>query len=119
MRLSKSFLIVGLAAFCIAPAGAAPWSRGFVVSTYEYAFHYGGRASFTRTGEIEPGVDCPHGSTTHFANEDQVRKAMLRQKWRSKEEVDKIVQPPGLDQVRAPVLTRFFLFLFLLVFNHP
>lgn len=91
------------------PASAEPWSRGFVVSTYEYAFRYGGRASFTRAGEIEPGVDCPHGSSTHFANENQTRKALALQKWRGPGEVDRIVQPPGLDQVRAPVLTRFFI----------
>lgn len=109
MRLPKSLLILAAAAGLAAPATAAPWSRGFVVSTYEYAFRYGGRTSFTRAGEIEPGVDCPHGSTVHFANEDQVRKAVSRQKWRSPEEIDKIVQPPGLDQVRAPVLTRFWL----------
>src|SRR5579872_3426926 len=28
------------------PAAAAPWVRGFVVGTYEYAFHYGGRADY-------------------------------------------------------------------------
>ena len=45
----------GLAALVIsAGAGhAAPWTRGYVVGTYEFAFHYGGRAGFTRTGEIE------------------------------------------------------------------
>ena len=58
------------------PAGAAPWVRGFVVGTYEYAFHYGGRAAYERTGEIEPGVDCPHGSTVHFSNVNHIRNAL-------------------------------------------
>ncbi|MCP5412627.1 MAG: hypothetical protein H6924_10975 [Alphaproteobacteria bacterium] len=109
MRLQKSLLICAVAALVCAgqPASAAPWVRGFVVSTYEYAFRYGGRASFTRGHEIEPGVDCPHGSTVHFANEDETRKAMSLQKWRSQQEIDWIVQPPGLDQVRAPIQTRF------------
>jgi len=34
---------------------------------YDPAFRYGGRADYSRGTEIEPGVDCPHGSTTHFA----------------------------------------------------
>ena len=42
------------------PVSAAPWTRGFVVSAYEYAFRYGGRPDFSRGTEVEPGVDCPH-----------------------------------------------------------
>ena len=57
------------------PAAAAPWIRGYVVGAYEYAFRYGGRPDFTRGAEIEPGVDCPHGSTIHFANDDQTKIA--------------------------------------------
>lgn len=79
------------------PVAAAPWTRGFVVSTYEYAFRYGGRPDFSRKGEIEPGVDCPHGSTLGF-DPDQTRKLLARQMWRSQQEVDWIVDPPGLDQ---------------------
>jgi len=89
------------------PATAAPWTRGYVVGAYEYAFRYGGRPDFTRGAEIEPGVDCPHGSSIHFANDTQTKIAVARQKWRSQQEIDWISKPPGLDQVRAPVLTRF------------
>src|ERR1700761_7715894 len=100
----KRFLAFPLAAALIgmlcAPAAAAPWTRGFVVGTYEYAFHYGGRAGFQRAGEIEPGSDCPHGSTVHFSNDAQVRKAVALQAWRSPDEIDRIAQPPGLDQVK-------------------
>ena len=88
---------------------AAPWMRGYVVGTYEPAFHYGGRTGFTRTGEIEPGSDCAHGSTVHFASEDQTRRALSLQAWRSKYEVDAITAPPGLEQVRGPNLTRFLI----------
>jgi len=111
MQLQKTVLILALAALAAtgSPAGAAPWSRGFVVSTYEYAFRYGGRASFSREGEIEPGVDCPHGSTVNFANQNETRKALVRQKWRSAQEIDSIVQIPGLEKARAPDLTRFSL----------
>jgi hypothetical protein len=91
----------------VVPSAAAPWVRGFVAGTHEYAFRYGGRADFTRGAEIEPGVDCPHGNTIHFANDDQTRIAVQRQKFRSQQEIDWISKPPGLDQVRAPVLTRF------------
>lgn len=100
-------LAVALLSILTPPASAAPWVRGFVVGTYEYAFHYGGRAGFERQGEIEPGVDCPHGSTIHFSNDVEVRKAVALQSWRSPEEIDKIAKPPGLEQVKAPVLTRF------------
>jgi hypothetical protein len=111
MILQKRFLVIPLAAALIGPLStpttAAPWVRGFVVGTYEYAFHYGGRPGFERAGEIEPGSDCPRGSTVHFSSDVQVRKAVQLQAWRSPEEIDKIAQPPGLEQVKAPVLTRF------------
>jgi len=104
-----SVAAVALAGAGPAPAIAAPWVKGYVVGQYEYAFRYGGRADFTRGAEIEPGVDCPHGNTVHFANDHQTRIAVARQKWRSKQEVDYISAPPGLDNVRAPVLTRFWI----------
>src|SRR6201989_3055568 len=84
-----------------APAQAAPWPRGFVVGAYEYAFRYGGRSDYSRGAEIEPGVDCPHGSTIHLANPDQPRTAIARQKWRSTQEVDWVTAPPGVEQVNT------------------
>src|SRR5207248_4705145 len=62
-----------LTASCIAVMAASythaagPWVRGYVVGFYDPAFRYGGRADYSRGTEIEPGVDCPHGSTVHFA----------------------------------------------------
>ena len=58
--------------------------------------------------EIEPGVDCPHGSGTHFA----VTTRRPKVRWRARngapqQEIDWISAPPGLDNVRAPNLTRF------------
>ena len=38
--------------------------------------------------EIEPGIDCPHGSTVHLANPDQTHRAIARQTWRSQQEID-------------------------------
>ena len=107
-RLLVSAMAMGLAGFA-QPAAAAPWVRGFVVGAYEYAFRYGGRADFSRDGEIEPGVDCPRGASVHFAHEDRTRVAVARQKWRSQQEIDWITAPPGLDNVRAPNLTRFYI----------
>jgi len=105
MILKQRFMVctaaVALAGMTL-PVQAAPWSRGFVVGAYEYAFRYGGRADFSRKGEIEPGVDCPHGSARHFANPNQTKIAVARQKWRSQQEIDWIANPPGLDEVRAP-----------------
>ena len=106
-RLMVCTAVVALTGTTALPATAAPWTRGFVVGAYEYAFRYGGRPDFTRGAEIEPGVDCPHGSSIHFANDTQTKIAVARQKWRSQQEIDWIAKPPGLDQVRAPVLTRF------------
>jgi len=112
MRRTKFLVSVAAAALASAgaqPAAAAPWVKGFVVGAYEYAFRYGGRPDFSRGAEIEPGVDCPHGSSTHFANDSQTKIAVARQKWRSQQEIEWISKPPGLDQVRAPVLTRFWI----------
>jgi hypothetical protein len=106
----KAHLMICTAALTgvgVLPAAAAPWVRGYVVSAYEYAFRYGGRADFSRTGEIEPGVDCPHGSTLHFANPEQTKKAVARQPWRLPQEAQYVAYPPGIDQVRSPLGTRF------------
>src|SRR5437763_7575265 len=100
-RLLVSVMAVAMVGIA-EPAAAAPWVRGFVVGAYEYAFRYGGRPDYNRGAEIEPGVDCPHGSSTHFASDDRTRIAVARQKWRSQQELDWISAPPGLDQVRAP-----------------
>ena len=108
-RLLVSTVALTMAGGTAQPAMAAPWVKGFVVGAYEYAFRYGGRADFSRDGEIEPGVDCPHGSSVHFAHEDRTRVAIARQKWRSQQEIDWITAPPGLDNVRAPNLTRFYI----------
>ena len=111
MTLKKHLMVcsaaVALTGGTALPATAAPWVKGYVVGAYEYAFRYGGRSDFSRGAEIEPGVDCPHGSSIHFANDTQTKIAVARQKWRSQQEIDWIAKPPGLDQVRAPVLTRF------------
>src|SRR5258705_3603301 len=98
---------MALAGGTAVPVAAAPWVRGFVAGTYEYAFRYGGRSDYSRGAEIEPGVDCPHGASVHFANDSQTKIAVARQKFRSQQEIDWISKPPGLDEVRAPVLTRF------------
>jgi hypothetical protein len=111
MVLQKRVVFLGLGAALMggvsAPAAAAPWSRGYVVGTYEFAFHYGGRAGYQHGADIEPGVDCVHGSTRHFASEDQTRIALRLQAWRSEAEVNAIAHPPGLEKVRSPLGARF------------
>src|ERR1700758_5198886 len=102
-RLLLSGVVLTLAGSVAQPAMAAPWTRGFVIGAYEYAFRYGGRAGYVHAGEIEPGVDCPHGSTLHFSNPDQTKIAVARQRWRSQQEIDWISVPPGLEQARSPL----------------
>jgi hypothetical protein len=80
--------------------------KSYVVGAYEYAFRYGGRANVTRAGEIEPGVDCPHGSTTYFSNDVTTKVTLSLQRWRGQQEIDWVANPPGLEKVRAPALTR-------------
>ena len=107
--MKKQLLLSAMACSMVGgtmPALAAPWSRGFVVGAYEYAFRYGGRPDYSRGAEIEPGVDCPHGSTVHLANPDQTKIAMTRQKWRTQQEIDWITAPPGVDETKTPGLTR-------------
>ena len=110
MISQKRVLLCSVATAALAamvqPTTAAPWSRGYVVATYEYAFRYGGRAGFERAGEIEPGSDCLHGASLHFAN-DKNTEAAIKQPFRSKYEIEAISRPPGLEMVKAPVLTRF------------
>src|SRR5262244_4597593 len=94
-----------LTASCIAVMGASctqaatPWVRGYVVAFYDFAFRYGGRADYSRGTEIEPGVDCPHGSTVHFAVPAQVAKTFSLIPWRTAKEVETLSNPPadGLD----------------------
>jgi hypothetical protein len=108
MILKKRLMLCAMACAMAggAPASAAPWVRGFVVGSYEYAFRYGGRSGYSRGAEVEPGVDCPHGSTVHLASPEQTRIAIARQKWRSAQEIDWITAPPGVDKVKTPGLTR-------------
>src|SRR5436305_10529071 len=91
-----------IAASCI---HAAPWVRGYVVAFYDPAFRYGGRADYSRGTEIEPGVDCLHGSTTHFAIPAQVAKTFSLISWRTPQEVQALANPPatGLDRNPAGV----------------
>ena len=100
-----------LTASCIAVMAASythaagPWVRGYVVAFYDPAFRYGGRADYSRGTEIEPGVDCPHGSTTHFAIPAQVAKTFSLVTWRPPKEVEVLANPSatGLSRDRDGV----------------
>jgi hypothetical protein len=100
--LTVSCIAVVAASFA---QGAAPWVKGYVVAFYDPAFRYGGRADYSRGTEIEPGVDCPHGSTTHFAIPAQVAKTFSLVPWRTPMEVQALANPPadGLDRNVAGV----------------
>jgi hypothetical protein len=109
MNLRKGFLgstmIAAMTAGLLQPAAAAPWTRGFVVGTYGFAFRYGSRPS---AAETDPGSDCAHGSSVHFLDEDNMRRALQKQPWRSKLEIDNIVKPPEIDKARLPTYVRFY-----------
>src|SRR5215470_3405414 len=84
---------------------AGPWVKGYVVAFYDPAFRYGGRADYSRGTEIEPGIDCLHGSTVHFAVPAQVAKTFSLISWRTAQEVQALANPPanGLDRNPAGV----------------
>ena len=107
LRLSKCLLGSTILAVCVMvqPAAAAPWTRGFVVREYGFAFRYGGRAGVAETA---PAADCAHGSATHFNDEAEMHKALSRQRWRSKQEIEYIIAPPGIEKARLPTYVRFY-----------
>src|SRR3954447_9115483 len=100
-----------LTASCIAmmaasyTCAAGPWVRGYVVGFYDPAFRYGGRADYSRGTEIEPGIDCPHGSTIHFAVPAHVAKSLSLVPWRTPQEAEALANPPAdsLNRDRAGV----------------
>ena len=55
--------------------------------------------------EIEPGIDCLHGSTIHFAVPAQVAKSFSLIPWRTPQEVEALANPPadGLERNVAGV----------------
>jgi hypothetical protein len=111
MMLDRRVLPCAVAALlssaALQPLSAAPWVRSFVAGTYEYAFRFGGRAGYTRGSEIEPGVDCVHGSDPKFANPDSMRAALSLQSWRSKKEIEYVTLIPGIETVNDPNAVRF------------
>lgn len=87
-------------------AAAEPWSRGFVVSTYGFAFHYGSRPG---AAESDPGSDCARGDAFHFLDEASMRGVLEQQPWRSKQEIENVIKPPGIEQARLPTYVRFYI----------
>src|SRR5262245_63979834 len=102
-RVWMASCLAVMAASCA--QAAAPWVRGYVVAFYDPAFRYGGRADYSRGTEIEPGIDCPHGSTIHFAVPAHVAQAFSLISWRTPQEVEALANPPatGLDRNPAGV----------------
>src|ERR1051325_465218 len=95
--------IAVMAGSCCQAAG--PWVRGYVVAFYDPAFRYGGRADYSRGNEVEPGIDCLHGSATHFVVPTLVAKSLSLVPWRTPQEVEALANPPAtsLNRDRAGV----------------
>ena len=107
MRLRHCLLASTIVACTLAqPAASAPWTRGFVVREYGFAFRDGGRAGLAETA---PAADCARGSATHFNDEAEMRTALSRQPWRSPEEIERIIAPPGIEKARLPTYVRFYI----------
>ena len=98
-----------LAASCIAVMAASypgrPVGERLCGGFYDPAFRYGGRADYSRGTEIEPGIDCPHGSTIHFAVPSHVAKTLSLVPWRTPQEAEALANPPAdsLNRDRAGV----------------
>src|SRR3569833_3889692 len=106
----RSFLLgstvaAGMIVLVAQPAAAAPWKRGCVVREYGFAYRYGCRPE---SAETDPAADCARVSSVHFADEAEMRKALEKQPWRSKQEIDYIVKPPEIDKARMPTYVRFY-----------
>ena len=105
-RILTIFCVAVMVALCGGAARAEPWVNGYVVAFYGHAFRYGGRADYYRGTEIEPGVDCSHGSTTHFTKPAEVAKTFSLINWRTPQEVQTLANPPRNrrgSQPRRPV----------------
>ena len=104
---------LALTACCIAAIAASyaqaagPWVKGYVVGFYDPAYRYGGRADYSRGTEIEPGIDCAHGSTVHFAVPAQVAQSLSLVSWRTPQEVEAIANPPATGLTRDPAGVYF------------
>jgi hypothetical protein len=103
--IKRAFTASCIAVMAVSSAQAAPWVRGYVVSFYDPAFRYGGRADYSRGTQIEPGIDCPQGSTIHFAVPAHVAQSLSLVSWRTPEEIHAIANPPadGLNRNVAGV----------------
>ena len=98
-RILGTSLILGLSMSGFAlPAQAASWTRGYVVGNYDPAWLYGGKPGFTHEGQLEPGSDCPKGSTEPAADLDY-HALFSATPWRTAKEVENIVNPPGYNTV--------------------
>ena len=107
-RLMLSAIAITVAGGTAVPAEAAPWMRGFVVGTYEYAFHYGGRAGYSGGGD-RARIGLPawqHDPFLQRRADPQMRSQL--QAWRSaagdRQDRPAAGAGPGSS---APVATRF------------
>jgi hypothetical protein len=87
-----------IAVAATSPAVAAPWVRGYAVSNYEPAWFYGGRPGYNVAGQLQPGSDCPNGSTDPAPDLDF--KALFKTSWRTDRDIDNVVHPRGYDTVK-------------------
>ena len=77
--------------------------KGYVVSFYDPAFRYGGRADYSRGTEIEPGIDC-HMEARFTSPFRRMSPNPLARTLAHPEEVEALANPPNsLNRDRAGV----------------
>ncbi len=89
----KALVLALFATAGAAPCLAGPWVRGFVVSNYEPAFHYGAKA-----GTSDPGTDCPKG-----ANPDNNYDIVLQTPFRTASQAHELNRPVS-ETGRDPIV---------------
>ena len=85
--MRNCILLACVATVMATPVFAEPWVRSFVIDKYEPAFYYGGK-----NGTLEPGADCPKGTTPDNNYHD-----LLKTAWRPEAEVEDILRPATLQ----------------------
>jgi hypothetical protein len=105
--LQSTLKVCCVTLLAVAGAEAARWEKGYVVAFYDPAYRFGGRADYSRGTDIEPGVDCPRGSTVHFAVPQQVAQSLSLVRWRSPKEVEELANPPATGLTRDPAGVYF------------
>ncbi len=88
-KLLSLGLLAGLT-YGLGCSAASAWTKTFVIDWLEPAMYYGG----PEPGDAAPGTDCPAGPTP-----ENNWHEMLKTKWRTQEDVDRINNPENPTRI--------------------